>query len=222
MNTQPKITLVVLVVLGLVWLAIRSTPTNPIAIIKVVDTAGKPVAGALLRPDGLRPKRINGHWSWSEDNAVKPTTVTTDALGIARVPYPRYVFEKAETGEISFQVEHPDYCSDRPFRVVSATPPANASLKTRADFIYRWLTGRVVTRPVPVILQPADREGERLLGLQNQPAPDIHPQLASCPFRARFWQPPLGSLHESPRQPGTNAVRVIYLLPLDGSVSVTT
>jgi len=80
MTKPTKITLVVLVVLGLVWLAIRSTPTNPIAIIKVVDTAGKPVAGALLRPDGLRPKRINGHWSWSEDNVVKPAVLDRNVV----------------------------------------------------------------------------------------------------------------------------------------------
>ena len=29
-------------------------PRHPVALIQVVDAAGKPVAGAIIRPDGLR------------------------------------------------------------------------------------------------------------------------------------------------------------------------
>ncbi len=134
MNKPIRLLVLVLAIIAAGLFYIRSTPPNPVAVIKVVDTSGKPIAGAIIRPDGLRPKRINGHWGWSEDNPVKPTPVTTDARGIARVPYPRYVFEKTETGEISFGVEHSNYCSDRPFRVVSAAPPANATLKDQATF----------------------------------------------------------------------------------------
>jgi len=214
MRKPTKITLAVLVCLGLAWLAIRSIPQNPVAIIKVVDITGKPVAGAVIRPDGLRPKRINGHWGWSEDNPVKPTPAKTDARGFARIPYPRYVVEKTETGEISFQVEHPDFCSDRPFRVVSATPPANASLKTRADYLYRLVTGRLVTSPTPVILK---RGGiikvSGYLGNKTNLLADIHPQLASMRMpRKGFWQSAGSGVLMNRRVPeGTNALRLVYL-----------
>ncbi len=211
-----KLILIVLIFLGFTLFIIRSTPPNPVAIIKVVDTTGKPIAGATIRPDGLIPKRINGHWSWNENIAVKPYAVITDAQGIAQVPYPRYVFEKAETGEISFYVEHPDFCSDRPFRVVSATPPTNAKLKDQAEFLYRLLMGRIVTRPEPVVLK---RGGiikvSGYLGSKENMIPTIHAQLASMSLsRKGFWQSVGPVVLMNRRVPeGTNAVRLVYFPP---------
>jgi len=69
------------------------------------------VAGATIKPDGLRPKNNGGHYFWTDRFEVKPTPVTTDSSGVARVPYPHYVIEHLETGEISFSVDHPDFCS---------------------------------------------------------------------------------------------------------------
>lgn len=211
-----KLILIVLIFLGFALFIIRSTPPNPVAIIKVADSTGKPIAGATIRPDGLRPKRINGHYGWNENNAVKPSPVVTDAQGIARVPYPRYVFEKAETGEISFHVEHPDFCSDRPFRVVSAAPPANAKLKDQAEFICRLLMQRIVTRPEPVILK---RGGivkvTGYLGSKENLVPTIHAQLASMALPSKgFWQSIDTVALMNRRVPeGTNAVRLIYFPP---------
>jgi hypothetical protein len=217
-KTIRKLILIVLVFLGFALFIIRSTPPNPVALIRVVDTAGKPIAGATIRPDGLRPKRINGHWRWDENKAVKPSPVVTDAQGIARVPYPRYVFEKAETGEISFYVEHPDFCSDRPFRVVSATPPANAKLKDQAEFLYRLVMRRIVTKPEPVILK---RGGiikvTGYLGAKENLVPTIHAQLASMALpRNGFWQSVDSVALMNRRIPeGTNAVRLVYF-PITG------
>ena len=216
MNKIIKAILLVVAFISLVLLAVRSAPPNPVAIIKVVDTAGKPIAGALIRPDGLRPKRINSHWTWMDDNPVKPTPVKTDANGTARVFYPRYVYEKTETGEISFAVEHPDYCSDRPFRVVSAAPPANATLKDRAIFVYMFLTRRVVTRPEPVVLKRGGtvKVSARLAGAEN-PLPHVYAQLASMSIpRAGYWQSTdSGALINRRIPEGTNAVRLVYLPP---------
>ena len=216
MNKPIKGILLVLILAGFMLLIIRSTPPNPVAIIRVVDAAGKPVAGAVIRPDGLRPKRINGHWGWTESNAVKPSPVTTDARGIARVPYPRYVFEKAETGEISFSVEHADFCADRPFRVVSVTPPASAKLNDQADFLYHLLIGRIATKPDPVVLK---RGGivkvTGYLGTRENLLPAIQAQLASLPLpRKGFWQSMGSKALVNRRVPeGTNAVRLVYAPP---------
>jgi len=113
------------------------------------------VAGATIKPDGLRPKNNGGHYFWTDRFEVKPTPVTTDSSGVARVPYPHYVIEHLETGEISFSVDHPDFCSDRPFRVVSASPPANARLSVKMEFYCRYvlafITRKVSVRPDPVV-----------------------------------------------------------------------
>ena len=216
MNKSFKIILIILFFLGFLLFLIRSTPHDPVAIIKVVDTAGNPLDGAIIRPDGLRPKRIDGHYAWNDKNAVKPSPATTDAQGFARVPYPRYVFEKAETGEISFSVEHPDFCSDRPFRVVSITPPTNAKLKDKAEFIYRFATKQIVTRPDPVIMKRGGAvKVTGYLGSRSNLISGIHAQLASMPLtRKGYWQPADSTALLNRRVPeGTNAVRLVYFPP---------
>lgn len=210
--------LVVIALVAAVLLVLQSKPSNPVAIIRVVDVAGNPVAGALIKPDGLRPKRINGHYTWGEDNHVKPTPVKTDTQGVARVPYPKYVIEKAETSEISFAVEHPDFCSQRPFRVVSAEPPANARLWTRAKFVFDLVMHRVVTRPEPVVLQ---RGGAvKVTGFmegREMPLTNVYAQLASMTVpRMGYWATSAPGVFLDRRVPeGTNAARLFYL-PADG------
>lgn len=147
------ILLVLLTIAAFAFWLIFGAPKHPVAIIKVIDTAGKPIAGAIIKPDGLRPKKNGGHYSWTDAMPVKPTAVKTDANGIAHISYPHYVVERLETGEISFRVDHPDFCPDRPFRTVAAAPPANAKLLDRAKFIFAVATRRVVTRPDPVVLK---------------------------------------------------------------------
>ena len=102
-----------------VW-ALRREPGPPVAIIRVVDAAGKPVVGAVIKPDGMRPKPgpySSGHYNWRRsENDVTDDSVKTDADGCARVAYPKFVFERIETGQISFSVNHPAFVSDRPFR----------------------------------------------------------------------------------------------------------
>ncbi|MDB6110817.1 MAG: hypothetical protein JWR69_2567, partial [Pedosphaera sp.] len=78
-----------LLLLGwLVW----SSPRHPVALIRVVDVAGKPVAGAVIRPEGLRTKPgpyVSGWYGWmTGKNGVPNKPVSTDANGYAHVPYP--------------------------------------------------------------------------------------------------------------------------------------
>ncbi|MSU59545.1 MAG: hypothetical protein EXS35_15470 [Pedosphaera sp.] len=106
----------------------------------------------MIKPDGMRPKKNGGHYTWLETREPKPLAVTTDPAGFARVEYPFYTNERLETGQISFSVEHPDYCPDRPFATVNAAPPRNASLFARAQYWLAVLLHRTSARPGPVVL----------------------------------------------------------------------
>lgn len=142
----------VLLLLALIVHLCLTKPT-PVAIIRVVDAGGKPIAGAVIKPDGLRPKKNGGHYGWSETLEPKPQPIATDARGIAPVPYPAFVVERLETGEISFSVDHPDFCPERPFRTVDAAPPRNAKLLEKLQHFGNVLLRRVRARPEPVVLK---------------------------------------------------------------------
>lgn len=147
--------------LGLMLLVVFGrTATLPVARLRVVDPAGSPVSGAAILVDGLRTKEGpygGGHYFWSATNlngTPKPAAVS-DAEGYAMVEYPRFVFERIETGQISFLVQHPDFVPDRPFRVVSSVPPLGASWKEWWEFVESRLRNRsLIARTEPVVLQP--------------------------------------------------------------------
>jgi hypothetical protein len=127
-------------------------PPVPVAYIRVLDESGRPVSGATIAPDGLRPKKGGGHYGWSSNyelSGVKAEVVTTDADGYARVKYPHYVIERLETEQISFAVDHPDFCPDRPFRVVASSPPANAPLQEKLKYLALRLARKVSARRIP-------------------------------------------------------------------------
>src|SRR5262245_10934815 len=107
LGTLRQVTIAVAVglVLLLGW-ALFTRPRHPVALIRVVDAAGKPIQGALVRPDGMRTKPgpyASGHYGWQGSPKSPPAAeVKTDANGEAWVAYPRFVFERIETGQISF------------------------------------------------------------------------------------------------------------------------
>src|SRR5437762_2879800 len=96
---------------------IATAPRHPVALIRVVDVAGKPIAGAVVLPEGFRTKPgpyESGWYSWRpEVHGLSNSPATTDRDGYARVPYPKYVFERIETGKLCLSVNHPDYVPDR-------------------------------------------------------------------------------------------------------------
>lgn len=139
------------------WLLI-SGPGNPIALLRVVDKAGKPIAGAAIYPQGLRTKPgpyISGWYSWRGScNKVPDSPVTTDVQGYARVPYPKYVFERIETGTLCLSVEHPHFVPERPECRVAFIPPARAPWRVWLDYIIGRIRARVlITAPDPIVLQ---------------------------------------------------------------------
>lgn len=139
------------------WL-LWSSPRYPVALIRVVDAAGKPVAHAVILPEGLRTKPgpyVSGWYGWVTGKSGAPKNpVNTDANGYAQVPYPKYVFERIETGTIIFSVNHPDFVPDRPECVVTTAPPAGAPWRVWADDLWSRVQRRaLVARVDPVVLK---------------------------------------------------------------------
>ena len=155
-STPAAVLIVVVLLLAALFV---SAPKYCVALIRVVDAAGQPIAGASIEPDGLRTKPgpyESGHYGWRRDvHGVPNDRVIRDTDGYAPVPYPKYVLERLETGQISFRVGHPEYVADRPFRVVATTPPSGTPWRVWRDFIWdRLRHNKTLTcRPDPVVLQ---------------------------------------------------------------------
>ena len=66
---------------------IATAPQHPVAVIRVVDGSNKPIAGAVIHPEGLRTKPgpyVSGWYGWRADlNGVTNPPVTTDTDGYA-------------------------------------------------------------------------------------------------------------------------------------------
>lgn len=78
--------------------------------VQVRNLEGDPVEGASVRPYGLRTRvQPSSQWGWVESRHGERPLVKTDEHGVAEVPYPKFVMEKLETGQISWQVDHEDY-----------------------------------------------------------------------------------------------------------------
>ena len=209
-------TAVISAVLVLVW-AIMTAPKDPMALIRVVDAAGGPVAGAVIRPDGLRTKPgpyASGHYGWSsERNGVPNDPAATDENGVARVPYPKYVFERIETGQLSFSVRHPDFVSDRPFRTVTTAPPAGAPWRQWADYLWNRVQRKaLIARPDSVVLQKGAIL--RLSLRRDSASPKATPLFAQVSGDVRqepdFWsRPEPGVIVTARLASGTQAVRAV-------------
>ena len=61
---------------------------------------------------------------WLEDGPKRRAKPSSNhrQRWIARVPYPKYVFERIETGTLCLSVNHPDFVPDRPERIVATAP----------------------------------------------------------------------------------------------------
>ena len=132
-----------LLFLVLLGVAIATAPKNPVALIRVVDGMGNPIARAVVLPEGLRTKPgpyVSGWYSWRQElNGVPNPPVITDNDGYARVPYPNYVFEMIRHSASAFYnclsallltsgpPDHFPYCSSLTFSIQSTTLPSSCS-----------------------------------------------------------------------------------------------
>ena len=150
-------TVIGVVALVFVWLRLATTG-HPVALIRVVDAAGKPIAGAIIRPEGLRTKAgpyRSGWYGWRpEANGVTNPPVRTGNDGTAAIPYPRYVFERIETGVLCLAADHPDFAPDRPECDVDTTPPAGSPMPVLLKYWWGRIRHRALTaRPDAIVLK---------------------------------------------------------------------
>ena len=91
--------------------------------VRVVDPDGNPIEGATVGVSGLRKKADpSGHWWWSPENFGEPPEKETNANGLVEMPYPKYVTEKLETGQVTWSATHPDFINFRQDFSVDADP----------------------------------------------------------------------------------------------------
>ena len=86
-------------------------PTEMLSLkVLVTDPEGNPVEEAVVSPHGMRTKVERGSWwSWMPERHGERPKVSTNAEGIAVIPYPKYTMEKLETGELDLSVKHPEF-----------------------------------------------------------------------------------------------------------------
>jgi hypothetical protein len=220
MTNSARRFLVVVPVIGVLalmcWLGVQGH-RNPVAIIRVVDSAGKPVAGAVIKPEGLRAKPgafQSGWYQWSaKRQGVTNAPVRTDRDGLATIPYPKYVFERIETGTLCLSVKHPDFVADRPECVVAIAPPAGAPLMVVVNYYLDRIRRRPgIARTAPIVLK--DGGSLRLNVRGDSPGPADMPLFAQVSTMAgadtNAWsRPEPGVLTTRQLPPGPFALRAV-------------
>lgn len=164
---------IILLVAGVVFLILAARV--PVLQVVVVNEAGTPVAGAKIKPDGIRGTD-GGHYGWGDDFSVKPLPVTTDAKGKAKIPYPRFIVERVRSIELSFGVDHPDYASSRPFVKVAAPIRSTTPFVQRLQFIYEDFQQSGKTERI-VLKESAAIELSAQVGGRQIAATNFHAQL---------------------------------------------
>jgi hypothetical protein len=199
----------------LVW-TVFLAPGHPVALLRVVDSAGKPITGAVIRPEGLRTKPgpyVSGWYGWrtGKDGVPNPP-VTTDAEGNVRVPYPKYVFERIETGTLCLSVEHPDYVPARPERMVAVAPPGGSPWRVWFDYVWGRVQHKaLVARADPIVL----KKGATLI-ISTKPGASVPGAVLYAQISGRtsagtnFWlRPGADVLMTRSLAEGTQAIRTI-------------
>ncbi len=91
--------------------------------LQVLNPEGEPIEGATIRPNGLRTRvERSSHHGWVKSRHGELPLVKTDENGIAEVFCPKFVYEKIETGQITWLVDHEDYIIFREDRSVDDAP----------------------------------------------------------------------------------------------------
>lgn len=220
---KSKILIMVVVGCGVAilwWSLAGSQPKYPVALLRVVDQAGKGVAGAMISPEGMRTKPgpyAGGWYGWKTGQAAPQNApVTTDKNGYAYVPYPKYVFERIETGTLCLAVNHPNFVPDRPECVVSTSLPAGAPLAELARDLWGRLQHKaLITHADPIVLKQG--ASLRLTARPGSGAPAGTPIFAQVsmnvnPAGTNFWSSPgPGQIEMRRLAEGTQTVRAIQI-----------
>jgi hypothetical protein len=109
------------------------------------------------------------------------------------VPYPKFVFERIETGVLCLSVNHPDFVPDRPERTVATALPAGAPLKSRVKDLWDRVSRRaLIARPEPIVLQQgATLRISAVAGADNQADALLFAQVSGVEGNdSNFWLRP--------------------------------
>lgn len=95
--------------------------------VRVVDAAGKPIAGATIAPWAIQCSQGHGPWLKQGFGKSDPPVLTTDADGRATIEFPRYaiVDELVPVQALSCNVSHPDYATTTFYQVPVQGPALN-------------------------------------------------------------------------------------------------
>lgn len=128
----------------------------PIALIQVVDAAGRPVAGVTVTPEALRARGpySAGWYPWETPERKAPNQPQmTDAEGFARVPYPIYVLERLETGVIILSISHPDFVAQEIELPVAPALPLGGPIPAWITYFKERFSPRAAgSAPKPIVL----------------------------------------------------------------------
>ena len=104
--------------------------------VRVRNPDGDPVVGAVVRPSALRTRtQPSNHYGWINSRHGELPLIKTDENGVAGILCPKFVLEKLETGQITWQVDHEDYILFREDRSVDDAP-AEIVLPTRTPYCH--------------------------------------------------------------------------------------
>lgn len=196
-------------------------PKDPVALIQVVDSAGRPVAGVRVKPEGLRikPGPYSGGWyTWDEKRlGVSVQAQISDTAGFVRIPYPKYVVEELETGVLCLHSSHPEFVPARPERTVDTALPAGAPLAQRLQQIWDRIRSRsILVKAPPIVMERGSiLEVTALLDDTIPTNAVVFAQISSELYAVEnFWRPAgRSSLVTRQLAAGTNTVRLAVLDP---------
>lgn len=78
--------------------------------LELKDSDGHPIAGAAVRPYGLRsPASPGSHFFWDIDQHGQTTGFSSDEKGIVNLQIPEFVFKGAKTSDVSIVIQHEDF-----------------------------------------------------------------------------------------------------------------
>ncbi|HEY0256797.1 MAG TPA: ankyrin repeat domain-containing protein [Candidatus Methylacidiphilales bacterium] len=105
-------------------------------VVHVVNSEGKPVLGAEVKPIGLRSREEPGSYYFGSPSGkgIALQTGTTDAEGNATISFPAHPVDNLTTGTVAVLAQHPDACTANVELNIDAPRPVTLVRGTKWDF----------------------------------------------------------------------------------------
>ena len=185
--------------------------------IRIVNTEGKPIAGATVRVSGFRVRGIHAAdgYGWRSEQFGPNPVVMTDPDGRAELRYPVMAIpeEKEYTGALTLVVTHPDYCdlqvSSYPVKGLQAT-----TAMTGGVFHLDYTAAKERTPPAIMMTNGITLEVSAYFGPSHERVAEFIPNLSLMSVNPTNWQHGAnGALVFHRLAPGTNLLQLMGRLP---------